>query len=360
MVERFMAEMVLKCLQAKGNRCYGRERRDCTFLPPHCQGGRIDPSPPSVMAAMQAEGQTCWALVGPTASGKSAVALELGRAHDVEIVSVDSMQVYRGMDVGTAKPTERERAAVPHHMIDVLDPEERCNVAKFCRMAMACIRDIQDRGCRPLIVGGSAMYLKGLLWGFMEAPARDPELRRRLREEYETLGGEVLHDRLARIDPEAADRIHPNDVQRLVRALEVCRLTGEPISRGQYQFEGEPRLDHVMVGLRWPRSDLYGRINRRVDGMMERGLPDEVRNIRPRLGPQSSQAVGYKELTDFLDGAIDRDEAVRLIKRNTRRYAKHQMTWFRHFPRLRWLDVNPSDIPAGAAARSAALFNSHA
>lgn len=309
---------------------------------------------------MQAEGQTCWALVGPTASGKSAVALELGRIHDLEIVSVDSMQVYRGMDIGTAKPTDEERAAAPHHMIDVLDPDESCNVARFCRMAMDCIRDIWVRGRRPLLVGGSAMYLKGLLWGLMEAPPRDPDLRRRLREEYDKRGADAIHARLARLDPEAAEKIHPNDVQRLVRALEVCRLTGEPFSEGQDQFEGEPRLDHSMVGLRRPRAELYERINRRVDRMMEEGLLEEVRRLRPRLGPQARQAVGYKELMDFMDGAFDRDEAVRRIKRNTRRYAKHQMTWFRHFPRLRWLDVGASETAAQVGARCADVFNSHA
>ena len=161
-------------------------------------------------------------------------------------------------------------------------------------------------------------------------------------------------------DPEAAARLHPNDVQRLVRPLEVCRLTGEPISEGQDQFEGEPRLDHVMVGLRRPRAELYERINRRVDRMMEEGLQQEVRRVRTRLSPQASQAVGYKELIEYMDGHIDRQEAVRRIKRNTRRYAKHQMTWFRHFPRLRWLDVGASETAAQVAARCADVFNSHA
>ncbi len=305
---------------------------------------------------MKAEGNRCWALVGPTASGKSAVALELAPRHEAEIVSVDSMQVYRGMDVGTAKPTGRERALVPHHMIDVLEPEERCNVARFRRMAAGCIRDIQERGRRPLLVGGGAMYLKGLLWGLMDAPPRDPELRRRLRREYETLGKAALHARLARLDSEAAERIHPNDVQRLVRALEVCELTGEPMSRRQGQFDGEPAVDHVMVGLRRPRQQLYERINQRVDRMMEQGLLEEVRRLRPRLGPQAAQAVGYKELVGALEGRMSLEEAVRLIKRNSRRYARHQMTWFRHFPRLRWIAVEAEDTPAAVAARCERVF----
>ncbi|MFO8006397.1 MAG: tRNA (adenosine(37)-N6)-dimethylallyltransferase MiaA, partial [Candidatus Brocadiia bacterium] len=281
----------------------------------------------------------CRALVGPTASGKTDVAVELARRGPVEIVSVDSMQVYRGMDIGTAKPSEEQRAAVPHHMIDVLEPEERCNVARFRRMALAAVADIRSRGRRPLLVGGSPMYLKGLIWGLMDAPGRDPELRRRLRKEYQQKGGEQMHRKLARLDPEAAERIHPNDVQRLVRALEVYELTGEPISQGQEQFAGTPELPCRMVGLRRAREELYRRIERRVDAMMERGLLEEVRSLRGRLGPQASQAVGYKELARYLDGQVGLAEAVQQIKRNTRRYAKHQLTWFRHFPHVRWVRV---------------------
>jgi len=292
----------------------------------------------------------CWALVGPTASGKSAVALELARRHPVEIVSVDSMQVYRGMDIGTAKPTAEERALVPHHMIDVLGPEESCNVGRFCTMARRAIAEIQRRGKRALLVGGSALYLKGLIWGLAEAPGRIPQLRRRLERELAQHGSEALHQRLRRLDPQAAQRIHPNDVQRLVRALEVCEGTGGGISRGQVQFYGRPQLNTAMVGLRVPRTELYRRIEERLDRMMEQGLLKEVEGLRGRLGEQASQALGYKELMAHLEGHVSLPQATLLIKRNTRRFAKHQLTWFRHFPQVRWLE-RPADENVCATAQ---------
>jgi len=302
----------------------------------------------------------CWVLAGPTASGKTAVALEVASREGAEIVSVDSMQVYRGMDVGTAKPTPRQMERVPHHMIDVLEPEESCNVARFRAMALEAIEGIRARGRRPLLVGGSALYLKGLLWGLMEAPGRDGRVRRRLRRECERLGPEALHRRLRRLDPEAAERIHPNDVQRLVRALEVCELTGEPISEGQDQFDGEPALSHRMVGLRWPRDQLYARIERRVDRMMARGLLEEVKRLRGRLGPQSGQAIGYKEVVAHLAGELSLAEALQQTKSNTRRYAKHQLTWLEHFPKMRWVDVSAQTGPQQVVQKCRALFASPA
>jgi len=304
-----------------------------------------------VPQAAPQDAPACWALVGPTASGKSAVALELARRHPLEIVSIDSMQVYRGMDIGTAKPTAEERALVPHHMIDVLEPEESCNVARFCAMARQAIDDIRRRGRRPLLVGGTALYLKGLIWGLAEAPGRIPELRRRLERELAELGSRALHERLRRLDPPAAERIHPNDVQRLVRALEVCEGTGRGISVRQVQFAGEPQLSVAMVGLRLPRQELYRRIEERVDGMMRQGLLQEAKELRGRLGPQARQALGYKELMAYLDGRTSLAEAVALIKRNTRRFAKHQLTWFRHFPQIRWIGRPPQEDAAATARR---------
>ncbi len=299
-------------------------------------------------------GQRCWAIVGPTASGKTAVSLRVGERHPVEIVSVDSMQVYRGMDIGTAKPTPAERARVPHHMIDVLEPQERCNVALFCRMAREAMAGIRSRGRRPLLVGGSGMYLKGVMWGLAEAPGRDEAVRRRLRAELERLGAEAMHARLAALDPEAAERIHPNDVQRLLRALEVCELADQPPGERD-QFDGPPRLEVAMVGLRRLRSVLHRRIEQRVGRMMEAGLLAEVASLRGRLGPQASQAVGYKELMEHLEGRISLAQAVELIKRNTRRLARRQMTWLRHFPQLCWVEAERfeavSDLAHACARR---------
>ncbi len=266
------------------------------------------------------------------------------------------MQVYRGMDIGTAKPSLEERASVPHHMIDVLDPGEQCDVGRFCRMARAAIREIRARGKRPLLVGGTAMYLKGLLWGLMKAPRGDAALRSRLADELERLGRERLHERLARLDPEAAERIHPNDVQRLLRALEVCELTGGPLSPRQGQFAGRPRVSHVMVGLRRPRSELYERIERRVDEMMERGLAAEVERLGAEFGLKGTQALGYKELMWYLEGKTTLDEAVKLIKRNSRRMAKHQLTWFRQFDEVKWVDAAAGEGSAELAARCEALL----
>ncbi len=298
----------------------------------------------------------CWAIVGPTAGGKSALAMELAACEPVEIVSVDSMQVYRGMDVGTAKPTPDERARVPHHMIDVLEPEESCNVGRFCRMAREAIDGILSRGRRPLLVGGTAMYLKGLIWGLADAPARVPEVRRRLERELEERGGAALHERLRRLDPAAAERIHPNDVQRLVRALEVCEASGRPASEGQVQFAREPSLPTAMVGLRLERAELYARIDDRVDRMMDNGLLEEVEKLQGRLGPQASQALGYKELTEHLEGRLTLPEAVALTKRNTRRFAKHQLTWFRHMPQIRWMSAAAAGGEGQSAARCESLL----
>jgi tRNA dimethylallyltransferase len=266
------------------------------------------------------------------------------------------MQVYRGMDVGTAKPTPAQRALVPHHMIDVLEPEESCNVGRFCRMAREAIDGILSRGRRPLIVGGTALYLKGLIWGLADAPGRVPELRRRLSGELQERGSAVLHARLRRLDPAAAERIHPNDVQRLVRALEVCEATGRQASEGQVQFGGEPTLCTAMAGLRLERAELYRRIDERVDRMMDNGLLEEVGKLRGRLGPQAVQALGYKELTQYLEGRMALAEAVALIKRNTRRFAKHQLTWFRHMPQIRWMGVPTEGGAAAAAARCESLL----
>lgn len=282
----------------------------------------------------------CWILLGPTAGGKTAVSLELAQRHPVEILSVDSMQVYRDMDIGTAKPSPEEMERVPHHMIDVVDPEEKFNAARFRRMALEAMEGIRQRGRRPLLLCGTPFYLKALLWGLFEGPGADEDIRARLRREAEEHGSAHLHRRLAEVDPESAERIDPNDMKRVERALEVYELTGRPISERQDQFEGAPEIDHVSVGLKREREELYERISRRVDRMMREGLVEEVRSLEARLGPQAGQAVGYKEIISYLEGEISLEEATRLIKRNTRHLAKSQMSWFGRFPIHRWIEIS--------------------
>ena len=296
----------------------------------------------------QQASERCWILVGPTAVGKTELSLALAHERPVEIVSVDSMQVYRGMDIGTAKPRPEELLQTPHHMIDVVEPQEQFSVGRFCRMADESIRGIRGRGNRPLMLCGTPLYLKGILWGLFDGPEADPDLRRRLRTEAQRLGVAALHRRLAEVDAATARRVDPNDLVRIERALEVYELTGRRISEMQSQFDGAPRMDYVAVGLRRERPELYERIERRVDTMMAAGLLEEVRGLMGRLGPQAAQAVGYKELACHLRGEMSLADAVALVKRNTRRLAKHQMTWLRRLPQVAWLD-----LAAGARAAEA-------
>jgi tRNA dimethylallyltransferase len=278
--------------------------------------------------------QNTHVLTGPTASGKTALAIEIAQRMDAEIVSMDSMAVYRGMDIGTAKPTADERRRVFHHLIDVLDPWDAGSVAWWLQLAGECVREIESRGKRALIVGGTPMYLKALVYGLFEGPPADIGLRKRLSAEAETCGTAVLHARLCELDPPAAKRIHANDGRRIIRALEVWELTGKPISIHQQQWEQTPdlRADRVLC-LDVPRQELYARIDSRVRNMIVDGLVDEVRRLRslPRgLGKEARQAVGYKEILEHLDGAVSLDDAVVRIQTRTRQFAKRQLTWFRH------------------------------
>jgi tRNA dimethylallyltransferase len=292
-------------------------------------------------------------LTGPTGSGKSAVALELAERVGGEIVAMDSMTLYRGLDVGTAKPTAAERARVRHHLIDVLDPWESANVAWWLDRAAEACADIRARGKRPLIVGGTPFYLKALLCGLFDAPPADPDLRRQLEAEAERIGPPALHERLRVVDPTAAGRLHPNDVRRVVRALEVCELTGRPISDLQQTWDTPTFLGRrgqgpppACVVLEWPRDELYRRIDARVDAMLAVGWLDEVRRLRERpLGKEASQALGYRELMRFLDGAGGWAETIARIKTRTRQFAKRQLTWFRGLPGCR---PCPADRPGTA------------
>ena len=282
-------------------------------------------------------------LTGPTASGKSDLALEMAERLDAEIVSMDSMALYRGMDVGTAKPTAAERRRVPHHLVDVLDPWESASVAWWLEQAGRCCREITSRGLRPLIVGGTPLYLKALLYGLFEGPPGNVELRIRLADEAGRAGPQALHDRLARVDPVAAGRLHPKDLRRVIRALEVWELTGRPISAWQSQWhrEVDPAAGQEVPRCLWldlPREELYARINARVERMFATGLIEEVKVLRalPRpLSREALQALGYKEVMRHLEGRASREETVALVQLRSRRFAKRQITWFRHLPECR-------------------------
>ncbi len=270
-------------------------------------------------------------LTGTTASGKTGVSLTLAELLGAEIVSLDSMLVYRGMDIGTAKPTREEQARISHHLIDILDPTEGMNLKRYVEFADAAVADIRSRGRRVLLVGGTALYLHGFLYGVFDGPSADPEFRSRLREEAQGLGPTGLHTRLAGIDPVAARRIHPNDYKRIERALEVFALTGRPISEQQAQWQGVFRYSNRLFVLTHPRATMDARIDGRVDRMMADGLLHEVETLRARggLGQQAKDALGYRELNRHLDGELTLMAATTEIKTKTRRFARKQLTWFR-------------------------------
>jgi len=286
-----------------------------------------------------------YVLTGPTGSGKSGAALELAGRLNGEIVSMDSMTLYRGLDIGTAKPTAEEQSTVRHHLIDVLDPWESANVAWWLARAKEACVEIRSRGKRPLLVGGTPFYLKAVLSGLFEAPAVDPAVRQRLEAEADSIGKEAMHARLIGIDPKTAARLHPNDVRRVVRALEVWESTGRPLSAFQTTwttetFAGrEPPSAIPCVVLEWPREELYRRIEARVDAMLAAGWLDEIRRLRELplpLSKEASQALGYRDLIAFAEGTGEGwDETVSTIKMRTRQFAKRQLTWFRGLPACR-------------------------
>lgn len=290
--------------------------------------------------------QNCWFLTGATASGKTAVGLALAEALGAEIVSMDSMAIYRGMDIGTAKPSTAERAAVPHHLIDIVDPDEDFSVAQYLDAAHAAVAEIHGRGREALFVGGTPLYLKALLRGLFEGPPANWELREEIEREAAAVGGAALHERLEQVDPVAASLIHPNDTRRLVRALEVYRATGQPISHQQMEFEeGRPAEACRVFVLRRPREEQRARIDARVEDMLQRGLVDEVRQLTSdgrQLGRTARQAVGYREVIDGLAGKYDDETMLARIKTRTRQFAKRQGVWFRSLSECRFVDVEES------------------
>jgi tRNA dimethylallyltransferase len=298
------------------------------------------------------------AIVGPTASGKGTLARAIAGRLGAEILSVDSMKVYRGLDIGTAKPRPEQRGGIRHHLIDLVDPSESYHVAAFVEAAVAAEREVRGRGALPLYVGGSALYLKALRDGLFPDPGEDREYRGALRERAEREGAGPLHAELARIDPESADRIHPNDLKRVVRALEVYRVTGETISARQARFRGRTARPCRWIGVRWARDALDRRIDLRVNRMIEAGLVDEVDALRAAdaFGPPASVAtslgaIGYREILAHLDGAITLEEARAEIQLKTRQFARRQLTWFRSFTDIHWIDREEGDDHAALEER---------
>lgn len=300
--------------------------------------------------------------MGPTATGKTGISLQVAEKLGAEIISADSMLVYRGMDIGTAKPTREEMGRVPHHMIDVADPGEIYNVAIYSQRVKDILGGIPERANLPLLVGGTGLYVRAVVDGYNFSEAgTDRELRARLAQECHTLGRAALHERLKNIDPRTASRLHVNDVKRVIRALEVYYLTGKTLS-GSAGREEAPRFNLLIYGLTMDRKRLYSRIEERVDKMMAAGLLEEVRNLlaggySPEL--TSMQGLGYKEMILHLKGEISLEEAVELLKRNTRRFAKRQITWFRRDPRIRWIDVGekgPWEVAAEITSKAEGVF----
>ena len=287
-------------------------------------------------------------ILGQTAVGKSKLAMELAKKLDGEIISADSMQVYTGMDIGTAKPTKKELAEVPHHLIDAIAPDKIWSVSDFVFQTKTIIKEIIDRGKLPIIVGGTGLYLNALIEGYafplIEA---NYEIRKRLEGEAKAFGSEHLYERLKKLDPDAATKIHFNDTKRMIRALEVIETTGKPMSQAQTKNEDSLPYELIVVGLEMDRKKLYEKIEARVDQMLEAGLVDEVRNLikdgyDDKLS--SMQAIGYKEVVAHLQGKYSYDEMVGILKQNTRNFAKRQMTWFRRFKNVNWINMEEMKI----------------
>ncbi|QCX32314.1 tRNA (adenosine(37)-N6)-dimethylallyltransferase MiaA [Caloramator sp. E03] len=284
-------------------------------------------------------------ITGPTASGKTEISIELAKRINGEIVSADSMQIYKYMDIGSAKPTLEEMQGIPHYMIDIVDPKEEFSVALYRKMAGECIDNIIKRGKVPIVVGGTGLYINSLTYPLdFTNTANDKEYRLYLQGLAEEYGGEHIHLMLKEVDIETANRLHPNDIKRIIRALEVYKNTGKTMSEYQKESKNKPiEYNIAYIGLYMDRQKLYDRINKRVDKMFEKGLIEEVKKLKEmgyNKNMTSMQGIGYKEVLDYLDGLYTLDETIDIIKQSTRRYAKRQLTWFRRENRIYWIDLD--------------------
>lgn len=286
------------------------------------------------------------AVVGPTASGKTSLGIALAKRFDGEVISCDSMQIYEGLDIATAKPEPDEMGGIPHHLISVIPRTQAFSVADYAQLAHAKIAEITARGKLPVMVGGTGLYADTVLTGMQFAPEEgDPGVRAMLTERLAAEGAQALYRELVSCDPQAAEKIHPNNTVRLLRALEVCIRTGDTFTAYKQRNAGHPApYESLIIGLDWEdRQMLYDRIDRRVDGMLDRGLLDEVRDARDPMMQTSAAAIGYKELLPYLDGTASLEDCIGQIKRESRRYAKRQLTWFRRNAQIQWLKLCESD-----------------
>lgn len=301
------------------------------------------------------------AVVGPTASGKTALAIELAKRFNGEVVSCDSMQIYKGMEIASAAPDENEMQGIVHHLIGFVSPNTKFSVSRYCDYAKKCITDIASRGKLPILCGGTGLYYSSLADGltFVDAPA-DEKLRSELYQRAEKEGGEVLLRELARFDPETAARLHPNQIPRIVRAIEIYRESGLTITQqNELSRQGGCTLDMLVIGLNYKdRSVLYDRVNRRVDIMIQNGLVDEARKALEQYKGTSVQAIGHKELAGYIEGTVSLEECAEKLKQQTRRYAKRQLTWFRRDERIHWIDIDETDSWQYTIQRAVDIINS--
>jgi tRNA dimethylallyltransferase len=299
-------------------------------------------------------------ILGVTASGKGKLAFALAKSLGAEIISIDSMKVYRRMDIGTAKPPKENRDQIPHHLIDVVEPSESFSVARFLELAIESIDNIKKRNKPIIAVGGTALYIKSLLYGLFEGPSADEQIREELKAQAQAEGLDKLYEQLKTIDPDAAAKISANDPRRIIRALEVYKLTGKPISAFQQQWDANASQDWTIIGLRREKTEESKRINARVKKMIDAGLVDEVKQLLAEPTPLSKQArsaIGYAEIINHLSGRTTLDDAIELIKKNTRKLAKAQRTWFKTFKNVYFLDLAPDETPDQALARAQRILN---
>jgi len=283
------------------------------------------------------------AIVGPTASRKTALSILLAEKLRGKIISADSRQIYRYLDIGTAKPTREELQRISHYFINILDPDQYYNAAEYGQQARVKIEELLKQNKQPILAGGSGLYVRAVIDGFFEGPGKNSEIREQFEHEARTHGSEILFERLKKIDPISAAKMDATKMRRVIRALEVYYTTGRPISDLHSTQEIKIPFDTIQFGLEWDRKALYQRIEQRVDAMIENGLIEEVRGLLEKgysRGVNALNTVGYKEVIDFIDGKITKEEMIRLIKQNTRRFAKRQLTWFRADKRIKWILVD--------------------